>query len=203
VNGRESAKSPAVSGTPSGTYFLDVSADNPYYEAIQSLAAAGIINGKSDGKFHPGDLVTRQQFAKMIVLGCGYPVSESDVCTFKDVIKSGATSLYPDNYVAVCAAREITLGKTATTFDPYSNITRAQVASMVVRAAQDSKPSAISEPPADWKGTLPASDKTHGTNIARAEYSGLFSGIDLFTFAVTGKATRGEIAQIIWNLRAK
>ena len=203
VNGRESAKSPAISATPGASYFLDVSADHPYYRAIQSLAGAGIVNGKSDGKFYPGNLVIRQQFAKMIVLGCDYAVSESDVCPFKDVTKSGATSLYPDNYVAVCAARKITLGRTATTFDPYTNITRAQVATMVVRAAQDYKPSAISEPPAGWKGVLAASDKTHGANIARAEYNGLFSGIDLSTFSVTGKATRGEIAQIISSLRAK
>jgi len=203
VNGRESAKSPAISATPGASYFLDVSADHPYYQAIQSLADAGIVNGRSDGKFYPSELVIRQQFAKIIVLGCDFAVSESDVCTFKDVIKSGATSLYPDNYVAVCAARKITLGKTATTFDPYTNITRAQVATMVVRVVQDCKPSAISEPPAGWKGVLPASDKTHGANIARAEYNGLFSGIELSTFSVTGKATRGEIAQIIWSLRAK
>jgi hypothetical protein len=137
----------------------------------------------------------------MIVLGGGYPVSESDICGFKDVVKSGVTSLYPDNYVGVCASRGITLGKTATTFDPYTSITRAQVATMVVRAAQDFKPSAVLEPSAGWKGVLVASDRTHGTNIARAEYSGLLSGIDLSTFSVTGKATRGEIAQIIWNLR--
>jgi len=203
VSGRESARSPAVSVTPGGAYFLDVSASHPYYQAIQSLAAAGVINGKADGKFYPDDLVTRQQFAKMIVLGCEYPVAESDVCLFKDVTKSGAASLYPDNYVAVCAAHEITVGKTSTTFDPYTNITRAQVATMVVRAAQDSKPSALAQPPTGWDGVLPASDKTHGANIARAEYSGLFSGIDLSSFSVYGKATRGEIAQIIWNLREK
>ena len=74
---------------------------------------------------------------------------------------------------------------------------------MVVRAAQDFKPSAVQEPPAGWKGVLPASDPIHGVNIARAEYSGLLSGIDLSAFSITGKATRGEIAQIIWNVREK
>jgi hypothetical protein len=168
-----------------------------------SLAEAGIVSGKTDGRFYPDDPVTRQQFAKVIVLGCGYPVSESNVCTFKDVTKSGAASLYPDNYVAVCAARKITIGKTATTFAPHGNITRAQVVTMVVRAAQDYKPSALAEPPTGWKGTLPTTDPTHGANIARAEYNGLLAGIDLVTFSVGGKATRGEIAQIIWNLREK
>jgi hypothetical protein len=62
---------------------------------------------------------------------------------------------------------------------------------------------AVVEPLTGWKGVLPTSDPDHGRNIARAEYSGLLAGIDLTTFSVTGKATRGEIAQIIWNLRQK
>ena len=202
VNGRESAQSPAVSARP-GLGFIDVFADHPYYRAVLSLAGAGVVTGKDDGRFYPDDPVMRQQFAKMIVLGCEYPVTESDKCRFKDVTKSGASSLYPDNYVAVCAAHQITVGKTETEFDPYSSITRAQVMTMVVRAAQDYKPPAIEEPPAGWRGRLPAGDPTHGANIARAEYSGLLAGIDLSTFAVAGFATRGEIAQIICNLGEK
>ncbi len=79
----------------------------------------------------------RQQFAKMIVLTGQYPVSEANVCPFMDVESSGPGELYPDNYVAVCAAKGITLGKTETTFQPYGYITRLQVTSMVVRAAND------------------------------------------------------------------
>ncbi len=202
VYGRESARSPAVSAIPK-LGFVDVTADHAYYRAVMSLAAAGVVNGKDEGRFYPDDLVMRQQFAKMIVLGCEYPVAESDRCLFKDVTKSGTSSLYPDNYVAVCAAREITVGKNDVEFDPYSPITRAQVATMVVRAAQDYKPPAVEEPPTGWRGELSASDPTHGANIACAEYSGLLAGIDLSTFATAGFATRGEIAQIICNLREK
>ena len=202
VSGRESAKSPAMSATPRVDVFLDISNSHPYHEAISGLAAAAVIDGKTDGRFYADDLVTRQQFAKMIVLGCEYPVSEADVCSFGDVAKNDK-SLYPDNYVAVCADHGITVGKTETKFDPWTNITRAQVATMVVRAARDSKPSALEEPPATWKGELLSSDRTHGANVALAEYSGLFAGIDLATFSVGGYATRGEIAQIVWNLREK
>ena len=183
--------------------FPDVPASCPYYVAISDLASRGIIGGYTNGNFGPNDPVTRQQFAKMIVLSGGYSVSEGDVCPFADVENGGPDSFFPDNYVAVCAAHGITLGKTATTFDPYTSITRAQVLSMVVRAAEDFKPPAIQEPPAGWKGLLPTSDPIHGVNIARAEHSGLLTGIDLSTFSVSGKATRGEIAQIIWNVREK
>jgi hypothetical protein len=56
--------------------------------------------------------------------------------------------------------------------------------------------------PAGWDGVLSASDPTHGSNIAVAEYSGLLRGIDLSTFDVNGNATRGEIAEILWHLWA-
>jgi hypothetical protein len=73
----------------------------------------------------------------------------------------------------------------------------------VVRAAQHFKPAAVPEPSPGWDGVLFATDATHGKNIARAEYGGLLAGIDLSRFSIYGKATRGEVAQIVWNLRQK
>jgi hypothetical protein len=110
----------------------------------------------------------RHQFAKMIVLGCEYPVRRATSCSFKDVTKSGAASLYPDNYVAVCASRGITTGKTSTMFDPYSNNHAAQVASMVVRAAKGYKPGCGQGPAGGLEGDASRSDPTHGVNIARS-----------------------------------
>ena len=183
------------------TGFPDVYNTNPYYAAITDLAARGIIAGFPNGNFGPGDPVTRQQFAKMVVLAGKYPVSESNVCPFTDVVLSGPSSFYPDNYVAVCAANGITVGKTATTFDPYSNITRYQAVSMVVRAADDLHPGLLATPPVHWVGTGAwENDATHGANAARAEYNGLLHGLDLGALNPTGYITRGEVAQILYNL---
>ena len=120
--------------------FPDVSAAHPYYQAINDLASKGVVGGYIDGNFGPNDLVKRQQFAKMAVLAGGYPVSEADVCAFSDVDKSDGSTYFPDNFIAVCASKGITTGKTATTFDPYKEITRLQVISMVVRMADDLQP---------------------------------------------------------------
>ncbi len=77
-----------------------------------------------------------------------YTVSESDVCPFKDVQVGGyADPFFPDNYIAVCAAKGITKGKDATHFDPSGKITRYQVISMVVRTADDLKPGLLTPPP--------------------------------------------------------
>ncbi|OFW55866.1 MAG: hypothetical protein A2133_01130 [Actinobacteria bacterium RBG_16_64_13] len=188
----------AIAVTPS---FPDVSVGHPYYTAITDLASREIISGFPNGYFGPNDDVTRQQFAKMIVLTGGYPVSEADVCPFTDVQKSGPTTLYPDNYIAVCASHGITAGKTATTFDPSSYITRYQVISMVVRAADDIRPGLLTAPPAGWTGGAGwENNGTHGANAARAEYNGLLSGLNISLLDPLGNMTRGEVAQVLHNL---
>ena len=124
------------------TSFPDVAASHPYYTAIMDLAARSIIQGYANGNFGPGDPVLRQQFAKMIVLTAGYPVSASDICPFPDVEQSTPPDLYPDHYVAVAAAHGITVGTTPGIFSPGAYISRYQVISMVVRAADDIYPGA-------------------------------------------------------------
>ena len=118
--------------------FTDVSPGDDYSEAIADLSR-GIITGFADGTFGPGALVTRQQFAKMIVRTLGLPVSTADICPFTDVPSDDASPdpLYPDHYVAVCASNGITKGNQPgpDAFLSLSDITRAQVMSMVVRAA--------------------------------------------------------------------
>ena len=184
--------------------FPDVPPTHPYHAAITDLASRGVVSGYTDGTFGPGDEIRRQQFAKVIVLAGGYPVTENDICPFPDVEISGPATLFPDNYVAVGAARGIILGKTATAFDPYASITRLQVVSMVVRAADDLQPGLLETPPDGWQGASRWSlDATHGANAARAQYNGLLAGLDLAVLAPGGNMTRGEVAQVLFNLLAK
>ncbi|MCE5254366.1 MAG: S-layer homology domain-containing protein [Actinomycetia bacterium] len=184
--------------------FPDVPTTHPHYEAICDLASRGIITGYTSGAFGPGDPVTRQQFAKMIVLAGGYSVSEGDVCPFTDVEKSGASDLYPDNFVAVCAARGITKGRSATIFDPTGTITRYQAVSMVVRMMDDVRPGLLTTPPAGWtsRGGWEA-DATHGANSARAEYNGVLAGLDLAALTPYGRMSRGEVAEVLHKVLGK
>ncbi|OFW56748.1 MAG: hypothetical protein A2133_12260 [Actinobacteria bacterium RBG_16_64_13] len=190
--------------------FPDVPAGHMYYQAITGMADRHVIGGYANGDFGPSDLVTRQQFAKMIVLTMGLTVAEDDfpdsAVPFVDLGPDDLSSLYPHEYVAVCALNSITAGKTATTFAPSSNITRQQVISMIVRAADKLAPGVLGQVPGTgWTGELSYSDPNHGANIQKAEYNGLLSGLtgaggDLEGWDPTQKATRGEVAQMLWNL---
>ncbi len=184
--------------------FSDVPTTYPYYQAIQGMAAAGVINGTGGGLFQPGAPVTRQQFAKMIVKSLGLTVTGTEVCPFTDVSKggSGPDPLYPDKYVAVCAAHGITTGKTATTFAPYDNITRAQISTMMVRAAQNLEPGTLVTAPAWFQSSWGDFSPVHAPSANTAEYDGLFEGLQLAFFKdPTVSATRGEVAQLLWNLK--
>lgn len=187
--------------------FTDVPAYDPYAKAIDDLSTRGIISGFNDGTFKPNDVVTRQQFAKMIVKSLALPVSEEDVCTFPDVNPGQVSSdpLYPDNYVAVAVAREMTKGYEDGTFRPYVSISRAHVITMVVRAVESLYPKVLEEAPVgwplpeNWAALLPE----HAANVLTAHLNGLLDGLDLAgpTVDMSAPMPRGEVAQILYNLK--
>jgi len=178
--------------------FADVAQSHPYYVQIRDLAQRGVISGFADGTFRPQDPVTRQQFAKMIVLTLGYPVTRSDTCLFTDVDKGldPRDPFYPYNHVAVCAAHLITQGVTATAFAPTRNVTRAQLITMVARAAN------LPDPPAAYVPPFGNFSATHYPWARKAAYAGLLNGLQGMGpgYAFFTSATRGEVCVLLYNL---
>jgi hypothetical protein len=180
----------------------DVSTTHRYFGAIYQLAQRGIISGFSDGSFRPSSAVTRQQFAKMIVKALGLTVTGAEVCPFGDVVdQTGTDPFYPSKYVAVGTARGIIQGKSATVFAPNENVTRYQAITMVVRAIDSIDRGLLTTPPTSYQPTWdPALSATHGQNARLAEFNGLLAGLPLTDLNPLGPMTRGEIAQLLWNL---
>ncbi len=112
-----------------GKTFPDISA-HVSQPAIEALAARGIINGKSDREFAPNDIMTRAEFAVIIVRGLGLTPRMMDV--FDDVPEN---SLYAP-YIGTAYACGIVSGTSKTAFDPHGTITREEAATMVARAAK-------------------------------------------------------------------
>jgi peptidoglycan/xylan/chitin deacetylase (PgdA/CDA1 family) len=182
--------------------FSDVSENTPYHEAIYSLFENGVIEGFQTGdifEFRPESPVTRAQFAKMIVKTLNIPVSESDISEFKDIEDSGKDSLYPDNYVAAAEKAGIIKGKTAEVFDPSGNITGEQVITMIVRALQN-KYSQLNVPEG-YTSNFDGDTSVHAKSLREAQYYKIFANIDLSKWENLKPATRGEIAQELWNLK--
>jgi len=189
----------APPGPAGGSGFSDVQRSYAYYTQISDLATRQVISGFADGTFKPDLPVTRQLFAKMIVRALGLPVTGSETCPFADVVSGqDADPFFPDKYVAVCAAQGITVGKTATTFAPYDDITREQLITMVVRAAN------LSDPPVDFTPPFMSGQffpEEHYLNARMAAYAGLFTGLPTTGSGYyMGFATRGEVAVLLYNL---
>lgn len=189
---------------PGGVFFPDVSFAHPYYAAIMEPAAQEIILGGEDGGFHPDAPVTRQQFAKMIVRTLGLPVTGAEICPFNDVaVQTGADPFYPSKYVAVCAREGITTGKPAgksvTIFDALKYITREQLVTMVARAVGPA------DVPDDYEAPFGAdglSLSEHHRNARAAACAGLLDGLQGVgpSYAFSAPSSRGECAQILYNL---
>lgn len=191
------AFSPTV---PPASAFSDVPAGHGYAPAIDELSCRGIIAGYTTGEFGINAPASRQQFAKMIVKTLDLSVTLDHSSPFTDVeAQTGTDPLYPSKYVAVCAKEGITTGKTATTFDPYSHITRQQLITMVARAMRFLDPLTDYSPPfAQEQFAL----KDHYEHARRAAYAGLLDGLEGIgpTYDFQADATRGECAQLLCNL---
>lgn len=185
--------------------FADVTTAHPYHDAIQRLYDLSIIGGYGEGgnrTFRPDAPVLRAQFAKMI---CGsldlWPASTLNA-PFNDLGQDDPTNLYPHQWVAMAAQKGITNGTGGGKFSPYEDISRAQMVSMVVRGAS---PGVLIYPPRDYVPTLGNFSENHAWNMALAECSGLLAGLQGFgpKWDPWAPASRGEVAQILSNLRVK
>jgi hypothetical protein len=111
--------------------FSDVQETDQAHEAIETLAARGIIDGFTDGTFGPDELLTRAQATKMLVIWQNLPVSEptaTDPSPFADV-----DDFYADYVTAATAAGWVS-GFPDGTFRPSTPLTREQMAVIAVRS---------------------------------------------------------------------
>ena|GEM_PF-1224822 len=191
---------------PPAPSFADVVSSDPYAEAILGLAARGVVHGYpqpgGSAQFRPDDPVRRAQFAKLIVVTLGLTVSEGLTAPFDDLGPDDPVGLYPHEYVAAAAANGITVGVGGRRFDPYGEVSRAQVLTMAVRAARARAPGALLDPPTEYRGSLGSFDPIHGEAARVAEYNGLVVGFQGFgiSWEPYAPATRGEAAWILWQL---
>ncbi len=108
-------------------------ADIARNEAVDVMAAIGVINGYTDGTFKPKGEVTRAEMAKMItvLLNKGDDVGDlyKGAVTFAD-----SASHWAAGYIAYCAQEKIINGRNASTFDPNANVTGTEAAKMLLCA---------------------------------------------------------------------
>ncbi|MEK4222327.1 S-layer homology domain-containing protein [Bacillus sp. FSL W8-0116] len=110
--------------------FADVKSGAWYYPYVQIASSNGIISGRNDGTFHPGDKIKRSEIAKMVYNAFQNTIQFNPIRkTFSDVPKSS----FAYEAIHKNAANGIIQGY-GTTFKPNDLATRAQAIVMIYRA---------------------------------------------------------------------
>ncbi len=126
-----------------GNGFRDVPANYWAANEINYLAEKGIISGFPDGTFKPEQGVTREQFAKLVVVAKNLPLVKPAVPTFSDVSPSRWS--YP--YVEAAAKAGYIKGIGGGKFGPTLGIRRCDLAVLLIRVLGKTGDAAkISEP---------------------------------------------------------
>ena len=123
--------SPAVSG---GSPYTDVRDGSWYADAARWAWETGIARGYGDGRFGPGDHISREQMCAMIVrwLACmGYDLpAVKEARTFTD---ESDISTWAKEAVAVCQTRGIVSGVPGGAFAPGNDASRAETCAVIER----------------------------------------------------------------------
>lgn len=114
--------------------FSDVDYDDWYFNAVYWAWFHGVCNGTSKTRFSPNDPVTREQLAAFLyryATLCGYDCKPNgDLSGYKD---RNQISAYALDAISWAVGAGIINGTSATTLEPRSNATRAEIAAMLCR----------------------------------------------------------------------
>lgn len=171
--------------------FPDVPEEEWYAEAVAYVSEKGMMNGMPDGRFAPGDFLTRAEVAQILYNLEGKP-AVAGAATFTDL---------PDQWyqdpIAWAQETGVVDGYEGNVFRPNRDVTREEFAQMMYNYAAYKKYdlTAVGDlsqfPDGDKVGewALPA--------MAWANGNGLINGHDDGTLAPGGDTTRAEAAGIL------
>jgi hypothetical protein len=181
--------------------FSDVHLGDYFYLSVENLACDGVVSGYGDGSFRPYNSTTRSQLAKIVALAEGWPLANPGNPTFSDVAFGSTFYSYVETAVQhgvisgyACGNPEPCDAQRRPVFRPSANVTRGQVAKIIVLA----QAWATINP-----GTPTFTDVAPGTPfyvyVETANSHGVISGYADHTFRPGNGATRGQICKIVYS----
>ncbi|MFC9415944.1 S-layer homology domain-containing protein [Bacillus mobilis] len=180
-----------VAASAEESAFKDVPKGHWSADAINSMAAKGIIVGTGNGLFGFGDDVTRAQVATFMVKAKGIEAGSTKT-PFTDVPES---SIYA-KYIAAAEANKIMAGLGDNKFGPDEKLTRAQMAQLLVnaygfKADENNKKSFNDIDGLSWATAKSSIETLASLGIVAGEGEGKFNP--------NGVVTREQAAQFIYN----
>jgi len=154
---------------------------------VQYLASLGVISGYPDGTFRPDQLVTRAQFAKILVGAMGWQIVSPQSGHFRDVTPGS----WAYGYIETAVAHGVISGYPDGTFRPVAYVTRAELAKMVSVAR-----SWFMDSPYDGSFTDASPGDWFYQYAMMMHSAGVMDGYSDGTFRPNAPATRAQVAKI-------
>ena len=166
-----------------GLEFSDVPITASYYKAVDKLSNVGVIQGRGDGAFAPGDSTTRAEFCAFLARANGYNANyyQPKALPFADI--DGSSWAVP--YISFCYENGYINGYEDGTFRPNDYVTDEQAVKMVVCSSGVGDENLSSVGPKWYSGYL---------NVAQ-KYD-LLAGTRV---RVNNSANRAFVAQVVYN----
>lgn len=176
------------------TIFPDIPSGHWASQSISYLKAKGIVSGTDSGNFEPERSVSREEYAKMIVLACDIPATGGEN-PFTDI----AADSWCLPYINTAVASGIVMGVDETRFGFGENISRQAMAVMTFRAL---KQKGVTLPKVRTYTGFADEEKieAYAKEAVVALYeAGILNGKGENSFDPVGNATRAEAAKIIYE----
>ena len=183
-----------LAAMPIANPFVDVAADQYYFDPVMWAVKNGITAGTSADRFSPDQDCTRAQVVTFLWRAAGKPEPTTNENTFVDVVE---TDYF---YKAVLWAVEngITLGTGNGKFSPEQPCTRAQVVTFLWRANGTPAPSTTENP----FGDVPAGEYYFNPVLWAVENK-ITAGTGVGKFSPEDTCTRAQIVTFLYRALAK
>ncbi len=164
---------------------------------VEFMANLGIVNGVSDKTFNPDANITRAEFAKLIVKTVGLSESEYEN-TYYDIVSEDWFAGY-----AQTAKNEGYISGYNGMFRPYDNITREEIAKIIVSAYNQKKNKTLEIGGALYYDDIQNVSAWAYDYIVEAVNEGFMNGVSEERFAPKNNATRAQAVVLLKRLYDK
>lgn len=178
-----------IATEPVKVKFTDIDGVAWASEAICALADKNIISGKSETRFYPDDLITREEFVKIIV--CAMDI-ETDNST-KSVFSDAPEGEWYTPYLSAAYENGIAKGIGDNMFGVGEKITRQDMAVMLSNILSLEAKLELS-----FADTADIADYA-AEAVRKMAANGILKGNENNEFLPTAYATRAEAAQMVYN----
>lgn len=174
-------------------YFVDVFANDYYYDAVLWAVENGITNGTSATTFSPSNPCTRAQMATFLWRAAGSPEPVGSTNPLVDV----SADAYYAKAVQWAYEQGITGGTSATTFSPDETCTRGQMATFLWRDAGSPAVSGEGAPFVDV-----SNDAYYATAVDWAYEESITGGTSATSYSPNDPCTRGQMVTFLYRYLA-